>query len=157
MGEHCGAVETCLRSTRIRTNDPHAGLCTECQIANMSLENFSARDRFWFHPMVGLRYETTAVQMRSVTGELHKLLTTHPSLDSSSVRVRFCTSRSFFSRRRDCSPTCSPVTGTTSWRSRKTCCWRVMEIIQQQEPRLHSIADYPTGGAFVRQGDRCDS
>ncbi len=90
VGDTVGAVEDIgLRSTRIRTNDRTLVCVPNGQIANMSLENFSARDRFWFHPMVGLRYETTAVQMRSVTGELHKLLTTHPSLDSSSVRVRF--------------------------------------------------------------------
>ena len=30
------------------------------QIANMSLETLSARDKFWFHPIVGLRYDTDA-------------------------------------------------------------------------------------------------
>src|SRR5262249_50992492 len=34
------------------------------QIANLSLETLSARDKFWFHPLIGLRYETTPDQMR---------------------------------------------------------------------------------------------
>jgi len=90
VGDIVGTVEEVgLRSTRIRTTDRTLVCVPNGQIANMSLENFSARDRFWFHPMVGLRYETTSLQMRSVTAELHKLLITHPSLDSSSVRVRF--------------------------------------------------------------------
>jgi MscS family membrane protein len=85
-----GTVEDIgLRSTRIRTPDRTLVCVPNGQIANMSLENFTARDRFWFHPMVGLRYETTPLQMRSVTAEVHKLLTTHPSFDASSVRVRF--------------------------------------------------------------------
>ena len=90
VGDIVGTVEEVgLRSTRIRTNDRTLVCVPNGQIANMSLENFSARDRFWFHPMVGLRYETTPIQMRSVTAEVQKLLTTHPSFDASSVRVRF--------------------------------------------------------------------
>jgi len=90
VGDIVGTVEEVgLRSTRIRTNDRTLVCVPNGQIANMSLENFSARDRFWFHPVVGLRYETTSLQMRSVTDEIHKLLTTHPSFDASSVRVRF--------------------------------------------------------------------
>jgi MscS family membrane protein len=90
VGDIVGTVEEVgLRSTRIRTNDRTLVCVPNGQIANMSLENFTARDRFWFHPMVGLRYETTPLQMRSLTAEVHKLLTTHPSFDASSVRVRF--------------------------------------------------------------------
>jgi MscS family membrane protein len=90
VGDIVGTVEEIgLRSTRIRTNDRTLVCVPNGQIANMSLENFTARDRFWFHPMVGLRYETTPLQMRSVTAEVQKLLTTHPSFDASSVRVRF--------------------------------------------------------------------
>jgi MscS family membrane protein len=90
VGDTVGTVEEVgLRSTRIRTVDRTVVCVPNGQIANMSLETFSARDRFWFHPVVGLRYETTPLQMRSVTTEVHKLLTAHPSLDSSSVRARF--------------------------------------------------------------------
>jgi len=90
VGDIVGAVEEVgLRSTRIRTLDRTLVFVPNGQIANMSLENLSARDRFWFHPVVGLRYETTPLQMRSITADLQKLLTGHSSLDSSSVRVRF--------------------------------------------------------------------
>jgi MscS family membrane protein len=90
MGDIVGTVEDVgLRSTRIRTMDRTLVCVPNGQIANMSLETLSARDRFWFHPVVGLRYETTPLQMRTVTTGLHKLLAGHSSLDSSSVRVRF--------------------------------------------------------------------
>jgi MscS family membrane protein len=55
----------------------------------MSLETLSARDKFWFHPLVGLRYETTPVQLRSVISGLRKLLNEHGNVDSDSVRIRF--------------------------------------------------------------------
>jgi len=47
------------------------------------------RDKFWFHPMVFLRFETSAPQMRSVTTEVHKLLMADTRIETSSVRVRF--------------------------------------------------------------------
>jgi MscS family membrane protein len=59
------------------------------QIANMSLETLSARDKFWFHPLVGLRYETTPAQLRSIVTGTRELLTAHPKLDSLSVRANF--------------------------------------------------------------------
>jgi MscS family membrane protein len=90
VGDIAGTVEEVgLRSTRIRTLDRTVVCVPNSQIANMSPETLSARDRFWLHPVVGLRYETTPLQMRAVTADLHRLLAAHSSLDLSSVRVRF--------------------------------------------------------------------
>jgi MscS family membrane protein len=55
----------------------------------MSLETFSERDKFWFHPIVGLRYETTPEQLREVVGGIQRLLSDHPLVDRESARVRF--------------------------------------------------------------------
>ena len=90
LGDMIGTVEDVgLRSTRIRTTDRTMVSVPNGQIANMSVETLSARDNFWFHPVVGLRYETGADQLRIITSRIHKLLDEHPSSDSSSVRVRF--------------------------------------------------------------------
>jgi MscS family membrane protein len=90
LGDTVGTVEEVgLRSTRIRTLDRTVVCLPNGQIAVMSLETLSARDKFWFHPVVGLRYETTPVQIRSIMTDIRKLLTQHASLDSSSVRVSF--------------------------------------------------------------------
>ncbi len=90
LGDTVGTVEEIgLRSTRIRTLDRTLVCVPNGQIAMMSLETLSARDKFWFHPVVGLRYETTPVQIRSIMTDVRKLLTQHASLDSSSVRVSF--------------------------------------------------------------------
>ena len=90
LGEIVGTVEDVgLRSTRIRTLDRTLVSVPNGQIANMSLETLSARDKFWFHPIIGLRYETTAERLRSIMADTSKLLTDHSYIDSESVRVRF--------------------------------------------------------------------
>jgi MscS family membrane protein len=89
MGEIVGTVEHIgLRSTRIRTLDRTLVSVPNSQIANVSLETLSARDKFWFHPMVTLRYETTAEQLQSVIDGIRHLLEQHSSVSRESVRVR---------------------------------------------------------------------
>jgi MscS family membrane protein len=89
-GDIMGTVDHVgLRSTRIRTLDRTVVTIPNGQIANMSLETFSARDKFWFHPIVGVRYETTAEQLRVIVEGVRQLLSDHPMTDRESVRVRF--------------------------------------------------------------------
>jgi MscS family membrane protein len=90
LGDIQGTVEEVgLRSTRIRTADRTVVSLPNGQIANMKLETLSARDRILFHPVVGLRYETTPVQLRSAMAGISDLLCEHAGVDSASVRVRF--------------------------------------------------------------------
>jgi MscS family membrane protein len=90
MGDVQGTVDHIgLRSTRIRTLDRTVVSVPNGLIANMSLETFSVRDKFWFHPVVGLQYETTPKQLREVTDGIHRLLAEHRSVDRESIRVRF--------------------------------------------------------------------
>ena len=90
MGDVIGTVDHIgLRSTRIRTLDRTIVSVPNSQIANASLETISARDKFWFHPVVGLRYETTPGQLRTVVDGFRRLLAEHPAVESESVRVRF--------------------------------------------------------------------
>jgi MscS family membrane protein len=89
-GDTLGTVEHIgLRSTRIRTLDRTVVSVPNSQIANMSLETLSARDMYWFHPIVGLRYETTPEQLRAVIDGIRQRLADHGSVDRSSLRVRF--------------------------------------------------------------------
>lgn len=89
LGDTVGTIESVgLRSTRIRTLDRTLVTIPNGQIANMSLETLSARDRFWFHPMLSLRYETTPEQIREVIVGVRRLLKEHSGVDPSSVRVR---------------------------------------------------------------------
>jgi MscS family membrane protein len=90
VGDLQGTVDHIgLRSTRIRTLDRSVVSVPNGQIANMSLETLSVRDKFWFHPVVALRYETTPDQMRLVLAGIRQLLARHPAVDGESIRVRF--------------------------------------------------------------------
>jgi MscS family membrane protein len=90
MGEVVGTVDHIgLRSTRIRTPDRTIISIPNGQIANMSLETLSARDMYWFHPVIGIRCETTSRELRAVVDGIRELLETHASVQRESVRVRF--------------------------------------------------------------------
>jgi MscS family membrane protein len=82
-------VEVGLRSTSIRTVDRTVVSLPNAQIANMRLETLSVRDKFLFHPVVGLLYQTTPVQLHSFMAGVRSLLNEHANVDSISVRVRF--------------------------------------------------------------------
>jgi MscS family membrane protein len=90
MGEVAGTVDYIgLRSTRIRTLERTIVSVPNSQVANASIETFSARDRFWFHPVVGLRYETTPEQLRAVVTGIKEMLDELPEVDRASARVTF--------------------------------------------------------------------
>ena len=85
-----GTVEEIgLRSTRIRTLDRSLVTVPNSQIASLTLETLSVRDKFWFHPVLSLTYDTTQPQLHTVLDGIRQLLTTHPVIDRGSVRVRF--------------------------------------------------------------------
>jgi MscS family membrane protein len=90
MNDVVGTVDRIgLRSTRIRTLDRTIISVPNSVIAGASVETFSARDMFWFHPVIGLSYETTPAQLRIVLDGLRQLLRQHQFVDSNAVRVRF--------------------------------------------------------------------
>jgi MscS family membrane protein len=90
MGEVFGTVDQIgLRSTRIRTLDRTIVSIPNGQIANATLETISARDKFWFHPVVALRRDTTPDQMHDVVNGIRRMLEKDSSVDTESVRVRF--------------------------------------------------------------------
>ncbi len=90
IGDTSGTVTGIgLRSTRIRTLDRALVNVPNGQIANATLENLSVRDQFWLHHRLRLTYETTAEILRSILARLTNLLLEYPSIDKTSVRVRF--------------------------------------------------------------------
>ena len=90
FGGRVGTVEDIgLRSTRIRTLDRTLVAIPNAEFAGMELENYSARDRIWYHPTLGLRYETTPDQVRYVLVEVRRMLYAHPRVDPEAARIRF--------------------------------------------------------------------
>ncbi len=90
FGEHRGTVEQIgLRSTRIRGLDRTVISIPNSEFAKLRLINFARRDRILLKTVLGLRYETTADQLRHVLAALRNLMAGHPRINAESVRVRF--------------------------------------------------------------------
>ena len=90
LGETLGTVDRVgLRSTRIRTLDRTIITVPNGQIATANIETLSERDKFWFRHVIGLRYATTAAQMRAVSADIRDLLLRRHGVERDSVRVQF--------------------------------------------------------------------
>jgi MscS family membrane protein len=90
FGDQLGQVEEIgMRSTRIRTLDRTIVTVPNGEFSSLKIENFAMRDKFWFHPKLGLRYETTPDQIRYLLIELRAMLLSHPKVDPDPARVRF--------------------------------------------------------------------
>ena len=90
FGDKVGTVEEIgLRATRIRTLERTVITVANAEFANLHLDNFSARDRFWYHPTLQLRYETTPDQIRYILVEVRKMLYAHPKVLAEPMHVRF--------------------------------------------------------------------
>jgi MscS family membrane protein len=90
FGDTIGTVEKIgLRSTHIRTLDNTVVSVPNGEFSRARLENFSRREKLWYHPRIRLRYETTPDQVRYILVEVHKLLYAHPKVIPDGARVRF--------------------------------------------------------------------
>jgi len=90
FGDQLGTVEEIgLRATLIRTLDRSLISVPNAEFAYMHLDNLSRRDRFWYHPRLKLRPETTPDQIRFVLVEVRKMLYAHPKVLPDPLWVRF--------------------------------------------------------------------
>jgi len=88
FGDNVGTVlDIGLRSTRVQTLDRTVITIPNAQFAAINIENFGPREKVWFHPVFGLRIDTTADQMRYVLAGIRKLLYEHPKVEAG-ARVR---------------------------------------------------------------------
>ena len=78
-----------LRSTRIRTLERTIVSVPNGQFSTMELENFSARDKMWFHPTLRLRRDTNSNQLRQVVNSVRDVLERHPKVEIGNLPVRF--------------------------------------------------------------------
>jgi MscS family membrane protein len=96
VGDSCnfngrvGTVEDIsFRSTRIRTTERTELSIPNGTLSTINIENLTRRDKILFNPTIGLRYETSADQLRYVLAECRKLLYEHPKVETASARIRF--------------------------------------------------------------------
>lgn len=89
LADTWGTVDSIgLRSTRIRTLDRTLLSVPNGQIANVTIETVSARDKFRFNHFVGLGYETSAAQLRTIVTAIRTRLLRHTLADDSSIRAQ---------------------------------------------------------------------
>jgi MscS family membrane protein len=85
-----GTVETIgMRSTRIRTLDRTLVTFPNGKLADLKAETFAARDRLRLLVNLGLSYDTTAAQLRSILAGIEQVLLAHPRIWPEGVSVRF--------------------------------------------------------------------
>lgn len=90
FGNRVGTVtDIGLRSTRIRTLDRTVVSVPNGQFSAMELENFSSRDKIWFHQTLSLRRDTSAQQMRQVLSAIREILKQDPKVETGDIPVRF--------------------------------------------------------------------
>ena len=90
FGTHIGTVmHIGLRSTRIRTPDRTIVSVPNGQFSAMELENYSARDKIWFHVTLNLRRDTTSEQLLQVLSAVREILKQHSKLEIGDIPVRF--------------------------------------------------------------------
>ncbi len=90
FGDKVGTVEDVgLYSTRVRTLDRTVITVPNADFAGLQLENISRRDKIWYHPTIGLRYETSPDQIRYILVAVREMLYAHPKVDPDAARIRF--------------------------------------------------------------------
>ena len=78
-----------LWATRIRTQERTVLSIPNGVVMGSQIDNFSRRDKFWFHPIVGLVYETTASQLERVLAGIRALLDAEERVQKRDSFVRF--------------------------------------------------------------------
>ena len=90
FGDKTGTVEEIgIRSTQLRAIDRTTISVPNAQFANMEIVNWARCDEMLINEVIGLRYETTADQLRYFLAKLREMLHAHPRINSETVRVRF--------------------------------------------------------------------
>jgi MscS family membrane protein len=96
VGDYCrfadrtGSVEDIgLRSTQVRTDARTQLSIPNGALATMSIENFTRRDKIQFAPVLAIRYDTSAEQLRYLLAEIRRMLYAHPKIESDTATIRF--------------------------------------------------------------------
>jgi MscS family membrane protein len=89
LADQLGIIEDIgLGSTRVRTLDRTRVSIPNSKLSQMNLENYSMRDKIWFHHVFGLRSDTSPGQMRQVLSQVTHLLRDDRRVEEESARIR---------------------------------------------------------------------
>lgn len=94
VGDYCriadqtGTIEDIgLSSTRLRTLDRSVVSIPNSKIAQVSSENFTLRDKFWFHHVLSLRPDTSQAQINRILADIQSILDEDLNVEAGSGRV----------------------------------------------------------------------
>ncbi len=88
IADQTGVIEDIgLSSTRLRTMDRTIVSIPNSKIAQMSAENFTLRDKFWFHHLLTLRHDTSQAQLNRILEDIKTLLVEDPKIEPNNIRV----------------------------------------------------------------------
>lgn len=89
FGEITGTIEEIgLRMTRIRTLSNTVVSIPNAKIAGDILDNYSVRQRIWYHPNITLRYDSKPKQLNAVLVGIREMLEKHERVVDDPLRVR---------------------------------------------------------------------
>jgi MscS family membrane protein len=89
FGDRTGTVEDIgLRSTRVRTEERTLLAIPNGTVATINVENLSRRDKILFKTVIGLHTDTSPDHLRHVLSEISRVISSHPKIETSTVRVR---------------------------------------------------------------------
>lgn len=90
FGDRLGTVEEIgIRTTRIRTLDNSVISVPNSQFASMQIDNLSKREKYWYHPIIRIKHETTTDTIQGIRSNITSMLTEHPKVSNENIRVRF--------------------------------------------------------------------
>lgn len=90
FGDKLGTVEEIgMRNARIRTLDNSVISIPNSQFASMQIDNYSKREKFWYHPKIRLKHNTTPEQMKEISSRISNTLRDNPKISNDNIRVRF--------------------------------------------------------------------
>ena len=90
FGNETGTVEAIgLRSIRLRKQDDTVVSVPNADFSQRELTNYTQRRQRLYQTSLGLRYETTAEQLRYVIAKLREMLLGHPMVSPEKLHVRF--------------------------------------------------------------------
>ena len=90
FGNIIGTVEEIgLRATKIRTLDNTVVSVPNAEFSRQHLENYTWREKVWFHPRISLPYETPREKIAKITSDVAEMLRNHPEVHDDPIQVDF--------------------------------------------------------------------
>jgi len=90
FGNTLGTVEEIgLRATRVRTLDNTVVSVPNGEFSRLHLENYTWREKVWFHPKIKLPYDTSKETIKEIAAGIEEMLKNHPEVHDEPIQVYF--------------------------------------------------------------------